>query len=88
MRTPAPTTILRRSAVALATTALLGACWSDIKEQGNNEAGGDVPLPTQYDSAVVPSEIPQVAPTTPPAPGMPAGTDSVRRDSVVPPAGG
>ena len=93
MHSTTPSTI-RRAAAALATSLLLGACWSDIKDEGQNQAGGDVQTPTAYDSATVPSAIPQIAPTTPPQPGAPSpntgGTaaDSARRDSTRPPAGG
>ena len=91
MRTTTPSTILRRTAAALATSLLLGACWSDIKDEGHNQAGGDVQTPTAYDSSSAPSTIPHVAPTTPSQPGAPSpnpGTDSTRRDSTRPPGGG
>lgn len=79
-------TILRRTAAALATSLLLGACWSDIKEEGHNEVGGDVPPPTAYDSSSVPSGLPAPTTTTPSQPGAPADT-LTRPDSTVPPPG-
>ena len=80
-------TVLRRTAAALATSLLLGACWSDIKEEGHNEVGGDVQTPTGYDSATVPSSLPAPTTTTPSQPGAPADT-LVRPDSAVRPPGG
>ena len=91
MRITNPSTTLRHTAAALATGLLLGACWSDIKDQGQNEAGGDVPPPTAYDTAAVPRGAPGTAPATAPPLGTVSpdtGDSAARRDSTPPPGGG
>lgn len=87
MRTHTPLFHTRRAAAMLATSLLLGACWSDIKEQGNNDADDADGLPTAYDSAAVPGAATSPVPSASPVVGDSAAAmdTGLRRDSAAAP---